>query len=168
MPRLIDNPSRSAVILSPFQTSQLPKHVLMATIRASGRTQRCSICNNLDPRGHGYSRQDERSARVRGSKGTPQWSTALSLPIDSRRLSRLTASNCRFCRLLAEVIQEFWPSWSQKKPSVTLNIGWNTPLRVSLVGQDGARKLVEIFSSRGKLTLLHVPHPSPVAYACLK
>jgi hypothetical protein len=130
----------------------------MATVSGRSHRQRpasrCSICNNLDPRGHAYSRQDEKSGGASGKRKLPQWSTALSLPIDSRRLARLTASNCRFCRLLADVVQAFWPSWLDKRPSITLNTGWNTPLRVSLVGQEGIQKLVEIFCSRGKLSAI--------------
>jgi hypothetical protein len=145
---------RPACFQLPSNHANLQVYVFMASV--SGRTHqqrstsRCSTCNNLDPRGHAYSRQDERSAGAPGKRKLPQWSTALSLPIDSRRLSMLTASNCRFCRLVVDVIQAFWPSWLDKRPSVTLNVGWNAPLRVSLVGQDGIRKLVEIFCSRGK------------------
>ena len=128
--------------MATFRDSRLSRH--------QRSVSRCSVCNNLDPRGHLFSGQDERSGTF-GNKRIAQWSTSLSLPIDTRRLARLTARNCRFCRLLADAIQAYYPSWLQSRPSVVIYIGWNTPVKLSITGQEDSSRLVEIFNDTGKL-----------------
>jgi hypothetical protein len=119
------------------------------------RTAKCPQCNNLDPRGHAFSTHSDTPVSKRKSTTRLNDDVRLSLPVDSLKLSRLESrlihdKTCRFCDVLAKAIDAYVSNWRRRRPSITLDLAWKRPIRITIGSGYDTPVVLEIYANPGK------------------
>lgn len=125
-----------------------PRNNSASSSRANSRSK-CSQCNNLDPQGHARSTYKD-TPRTRGAR-QPKHDVELSVSIDTLKLSRLSETGCRFCRLLAHALELFVPEWRKTRPSITLDLAYGRSVRLAIGVSSSKPRVLELFAKAGKL-----------------
>ena len=129
----------------------LPKSLRRPVRRTSSASsvgtsrKKCRTCNNLDPRGHTNSIEDAEAQK------DPR--VSLNLVLDALALSNIgstTSGGCRFCAVLAQVLDAFFDKWRGSRCRVNVNLKEKETIKVSLDGAQWANQMVEIYSGSGR------------------
>jgi hypothetical protein len=112
-----------------------------ASTRQSQR-KKCRVCNHLDPRGHTSSLYEDQSVKE------PR--ASLSLVMDALSLAQVKESGCRFCNVLALVLDAFFSGWRGARVKVNVDIKEKGTIKVTLGGERWKDEIAEIYAAPGK------------------
>ena len=119
------------------------------------------MCNHLDPRGH--------TSSVYASEDAKEPRASLSLVVDALSLAKVKESGCRFCLVLALVLDAFFPKWRGARVRVNVDIKEKGTIKVTLSGERWKDEIAEIYAAPGRQLFPMVKSRffKPVHWVCL-
>ena len=100
------------------------------------------MCNHLDPRGH--------TSSVYANENVKETRASLSLVADALSLAKVKESGCRFCLVLALVLDAFFPKWRGSRARVNVDIKEKGTIKVTLSGERWKDEIAEIYAAPGR------------------
>lgn len=101
------------------------------------------MCNHLDPRGHANS--------VYETEAVKEPRASLSLVLDALSLAKVRESGCRFCYVVALVLDAFFTGWRGARAKVHVDIKEKATIKITLGGERWKDEIAEIYAAPGRL-----------------